>query len=180
MGGISSVGNARSTQSSNSSAEKNFEIFLAYQNGHDSSWPVLIRDISEAQANDVKLYERYSSWLTFNFESNRGGSPALGTIRDYVRHIGHFFSLRFTTLGTKLRHLDGNNSWMTILLDNVQRLLAQEAFDKGAKVCPILIIIFHNCSFILNVLFSRPFFRRLISSIFLLSYQLRRHLLLER
>ena len=72
MAGIPSVENARSTQSSNSSAEKNFEIFLAYQNGQDSSWPVLIRDISEAQANDVKLYERYSSWLTFNFESNRG------------------------------------------------------------------------------------------------------------
>ena len=42
------------------SAERNYEVFLKYQNEHDSSWPVLIRDISEAQANDIKLYERYA------------------------------------------------------------------------------------------------------------------------
>jgi integrase len=135
MEAIPSFGNAKSTQNSNLSAERNFELFLTYQNEVDPSWPTQILGISEDQANDVKVYERYARWLTFDFESNRKLSPVFGTIKEYVRHIGHYFARRFPTAGTRLRLLDGINSWMTILIDNIKRILAQEAFEDGTKVC---------------------------------------------
>jgi hypothetical protein len=93
----------------------------------------------------------------------------LGAIKFYVRNMGHYFSLWFTR-GHKVKHLDGSNSWMTILVDNVDRLLARENFEDGAKVCSIFMTLnfqavfwsFICCRYSAHFLFSR--ISRLVSS----------------
>lgn len=181
---------AKCTRSGNESAERNFDFFFEVSDEHYSSSPICICD--EEQANEIKLHERNSSccWLTFIFECSRKCnnkvSPVLGAIKFYVRNMGHYFSLWFTR-GHKVKHLDGSNSWMTILVDNVDRLLARENFEDGAKVCSIFMTLlnfqpvfwsFICCQYSVHFLFSRM--SRLVSYHHTpLLYQLRCHLCLE-
>jgi len=129
--------------------------------------------VMKSRQMTIKLYERNSSccWLTFIFECSRKCnnkvSPVLGAIKFYVRNMGHYFFLWFTR-GHKVKHLDGATAGC---VDNVDRLLARENFEDGAKVCSIFMTLlnfqavfwsFICCQYSAHFLFSRM--SRLISS----------------
>jgi len=69
MGSILSVGMSQSSMNSNKSARTSFEKFLVDQNDYDSDWPTTMAELSEEQANDTKMYERFAFWLTYSTDS---------------------------------------------------------------------------------------------------------------
>ncbi len=134
MGSILSIGTAASTLDGRDSARKNFAEFLVDQNIIDRSWPATFEGLTEVQANDVTLYERYAYWLTYEKESLRGAAFALGTRKDYVRSAGQQLAQRFSKPGNNLSKLDTQNNWMSKIVLNLLRLAIQRAADEGESV----------------------------------------------
>ena len=121
------------------------------------------------------------SWLTFIFKCSR-------KCNSKVSPSAWRNQVLCTQYGHKVKHLDGSNSWMTIHVDNVDRLLAREKFEDGAKVCSVFITLlnfqavfwsFICCQYSVHFLFSRM--SRLVSYHHTpLPYQFRYHLCLEQ
>ena len=72
MPGVASLGMAQSTIEGRDTTRRNFSEFLIEQNRVDSSWPINFDELTEEQANDITLYERYAFWLTYTSESSKG------------------------------------------------------------------------------------------------------------
>ncbi len=134
MGSIPAMGIAESTLDGREAIKKNFEEFLVDQNIIDQSWPKTVHGLSEGQANDITLYERYAYWITYDKESSRGAAFALGSRKDYVRGAAQLLARRFSTPGSNLSKLEMPNNWMSKIVSNLFRLAIQRAADEGEVV----------------------------------------------
>lgn len=115
MGSILSVGMSQSSMNSNKSARTSFEKFLVDQNDCDSDWPTTMAELSEEQANDTKMYERFAFWLTYSTDSQRGESYVLGTNKVYVRMAAQQMKQLHNKPGSNLGALDSMNNWLSKL-----------------------------------------------------------------
>ena len=138
MPGVASLGMAQSTIEGRDTIRRNFSEFLVEQNRVDSSWPINFDALTEEQANDITLYERYAFWLTYTSESSRGANYALGTRRNYLRGIAQQLLHCFPKAGSNLSKLEkgreSSNSWMSRIVGNLTRLAIQRAANEGEMV----------------------------------------------
>ena len=133
-GKIASRGASHSTIATTTSAMKAFAAFLEYQHNLDESWPTTVEALSEDQANDRSMFERYAHWLEYEFVSSAGKDLAFGSQADYLRAVGQELMRQHPTPGNTLSELATPLNWMTKLVDNVQRLHIQRAFEEGGMV----------------------------------------------
>jgi len=137
MPSIPSLGISQATVQGRASSKVSFEKFLVEQHGCDDSWPKTMQELTEDQANDKALYERYAYWLTYESESSRGGALSLDTIKSYVRTAAQIMKQKFgDTAGSNLAKLDstGPANWMSRIVSNITRLVVQQAFDEGVDL----------------------------------------------
>jgi hypothetical protein len=106
MGAIPALGMAAATVKARNSTTASFNSFLQDQHQVDETWPVTMESLTEEQANDRTLYERYAFWLTYTSESSRGVSYSLGTIKSYARSAAQIMFQRFKTPGSNLSMLE--------------------------------------------------------------------------
>jgi len=138
MPGVAALGMAQSTIEGRDTRRKIFSEFLVDQNRVDSSWPINFDMLTEEQANDITLFERYAFWLTYTSESSRGATYALGTRRNYLRGIAQQLLHCFPKAGSNLSKLEkgreSSNRWMSRIVGNLTRLAIQRAANEGEKV----------------------------------------------
>jgi hypothetical protein len=136
MPSIPAVGISQSTIQGRASSRVSFEKFLEEQHNVDESWPKTMEELTEDQANDKALYERYAYWLTYESESSRGGALSLDTITSYVRAAAQIMKQRFGKTGSNLDKLEstGSANWMSMIVRNIARLVVQQAFDEGVDL----------------------------------------------
>ena len=111
-----------------------FNTFLEEQHQVDETWPSTMESLTEEQANDRTLYERFAFWLTYTSESARGDAYALGTIKSYVRSAAQIMWQKFKTPGSNLSMLEGPSNWMTKIVTNMERLVMQREFEAGNEL----------------------------------------------
>lgn len=156
MGVVAARGDSKSTNNGRESFKNAFGGFLQYQNQCDPSWPDAIEALTERQANDQGLYERYAFYLINDCVSSHGKPYALGTVKDYVRGAAQLMASDYghSKLGNSLSKLEIQPSWMTRLVDNIVRVMSQKAYDNGENVSPhsTLLGVLFPPNFHLNIL----------------------------
>jgi hypothetical protein len=134
MGAIPALGIADATVKARRAATARFNSFLADQHQLDDTWPSTMDDLTEAQANDRTLYERFAFWLTFTTESAGGEAFKLGTIKAYVRSAAQIMMQKYNVPGSNLSMLETSNNWMTKIVANMERVVMQRAFEDGTDM----------------------------------------------
>ena len=149
MPGVASLGMAQSTIEGRDTTRANFSLFLLEQNRVDSSWPINFDELTDEQANDITLYERYAFWLTYTSESSRGAAFALGTRKNYLRGIAQQLLHRFPRAGSNLSKLEkgreSSSSWMSRIVGNLTRLAIQRAANEGEMVGHLTFVFNLQC-----------------------------------
>ena len=131
-------GGAKATDVGRRSAKAAFDNFLAYQRSHAeyAQWPGKMDDLTEEQANDKSLFERFAHWLVYH-SKGRGLDTSLkpGTIRDYIRGVGQqLMDVHGKTPGSSLSFLGGPNNWLSGIVNAVEVLFVQKAMAEGGNV----------------------------------------------
>ena len=135
---------AQSTELSRITHIKAFNQFLAHQHLRHKDIPTDHASLTEVQANDKTIYERFAHWLVYHFNSKRKKPAELGTIKNYVWGITQILAQNFpspstrTNLSVLLNLPAGTNTWMTKLVSNMERIVVHKAFDEGREVKFIL------------------------------------------
>ena len=134
---VAVAGMATATVKGRSAVVANVNLFLVHHRTFYPDWPNKIGGLSEPQANEQLLYQRYSHWIAYTHETIRGGQPLmLGTIKQYIRSFAQIMFNTFHTIGNinLLSQLQQTPNWMTKIIANVKRLVNQLAFETGADV----------------------------------------------
>jgi hypothetical protein len=103
-------------------ATARFNSFLAEQHQLDETWPSTMESLTEAQANDRTLFERFAFWLTYTTESTSGEAFKLGTIKSYVRSAAQMMMHKYNVRGSNLSMLEVPNNWLSKIVTNMERL----------------------------------------------------------
>jgi hypothetical protein len=130
-------GMASATIKGRSAVVTNVNRFLGYHRTFFPDWPAKVDELSEPQANEQLLYQRYSHWIVYTFETARGGQPLmLGTIKQYIRTFAQIMFYKFFKHGNVdlLSQLQQAPNWVTKIVANVKRLVTQLAFEIGTEV----------------------------------------------
>ena len=100
-----------------------------------SQFSTKVDELSEEQANDISMYERYAFFMAYEANSSRGEAFAFGSMKDYVRGSAQLMKQKFnTTIGSNLYKLDEANNWMSRIIQTLSRLMIQKAADEGIEV----------------------------------------------
>jgi len=90
-------GMATATVKGRSAVVTNVNHFLAHHHTFYPDWPDNIDDLSERQANEQLVYQRYSHWVVYTHETARGGQPLmLGTIKQFIRSFAQIIFLQIS------------------------------------------------------------------------------------
>ena len=139
MGHIPSAGMADSTVAGRAAGKRAFELFLVEQNTVDPNWPATMNELTQRQANDVNLFERFAFFLTYTLEKGAamdGGALALNTIKNYLRCSAQLLVPKHadSATGNTLSKLEAPNNWLSKIISRTERELAKQAVEDGTEV----------------------------------------------
>jgi len=105
--------------------------FLEYQRIHPEhrDWPATMAGLTEVQANDKEMFERFSYYLVYHTELK------YGTVKDYLRSIGQQLLDMFpNTAGSNLSYLNGKNNWLSKIVIATSAMFVEKAIAEGGSV----------------------------------------------
>lgn len=133
MGVIRSRGSAPSTEAGRLVFEANFNKFLVAQKPFFPEWPVTVAELTEEQANDKTVFERYAFYLVYECKTPSGRELAWATCKGYLRGvIVQVLKPIHGKSGNNLDKSESPKSWLSIVTDNMERLRIQAAYEEGA------------------------------------------------
>ncbi len=111
---------AKSTVEGRENCILNFELFLVEQHSQDRRWPDKIKHLTEDQANDQSMHERFAYHM-FSRDSSRGNGFEFGTMKNIVRGIAQVLKESHGKPGSSLSKLDIQKNWISKIISNLAR-----------------------------------------------------------